>query len=83
VPKIWRKTKVVALPKPGKDLGNLKNYTPISLLCYIYKLYEKMVLNHIKTQIDQKIIPEQAGFRPGRTSTGQILNLCQHIEYGF
>jgi len=79
VPKIWRKTKVVAFSKPGKDLGNPKNYRPISLLYYTYKLYEKMVLNRIKTQIDQKIIPEQAGFRPGGTRTGQILNLCQHI----
>lgn len=42
-----------------------------------------MILNRIKTQIDQQIVPEQAGFRPGKTCTGQILNLCQHIEDGF
>jgi len=83
VPKIWRKTKLVALPKSGKNLSNPKNYRPIFLLCHTYKLNEKMVLNRIKTQIDQKIIPEQAGFRPGRTCTGQIVNLCQHIEDGF
>jgi len=70
----------VAHPKPGKDLSNPKNYRPISLQCHTYKLYEKMILNRIKTQIDQQIVPEQAGFRPGKTCTGQILNLCQHID---
>ena len=32
------------------------------------------------TIIDHQLIPEQAGFRPGQSCTGQILNLTQHIE---
>ena len=28
-------------------------------------------------------IPEQAGFRPGKSCTAQVLNLTQHIEDGF
>ena len=30
--------------------------------------------------VEPKIIPQQAGFRDG---TGELLNLTQHIEYGF
>jgi len=40
-------------------------------------------MNRIKTQIDKQLIPEQAGFRPGKACTGQVLNICQHIEDGF
>jgi len=29
------------------------------------------------------LIPEQVGFRPGKTCTDQVLNICQHIEDGF
>ena len=33
--------------------------------------------------IDAKLTKDQAGFRPGRSCTGQLLNLTQHIEDGF
>ena len=42
-----------------------------------------MILNRLLPIIDEKLIPEQAGFRPGRSYTDQILKLTQHIEGGF
>ena len=33
--------------------------------------------------MDKQLIPEQAGFRPGKSTTSQLLNLTQHIEDGF
>ena len=42
-----------------------------------------MIINRLLPIIDEKLIPEQAGFRPGRSCTGQILKLTQHIEDGF
>lgn len=42
-----------------------------------------MLLNRISPNIDDQLIPEQAGFRPGKTCTAQVLNLTQHIENGF
>lgn len=42
-----------------------------------------MVMNRIKSHIDEKLIPDQAGFRPGKACTGQVLSMCQHIEDGF
>ena len=42
-----------------------------------------MILNRLLPIIDEKLIPEQAGFRPRRSCTGQILKLAQHIEDGF
>ena len=40
-PKLWRKSKVIAILKPGKD------YRPISLLCHTYKLFERMIQNRL------------------------------------
>ena len=33
--------------------------------------------------MEPKIILQQAGFRKGKSTTGQLLNLMQHIEDGF
>ena len=65
IPKIWRQAKVVALLKPGKDPSVAKSFRPISLLCHTYKLFERLILNRIAEHVDAKLIPEQAGFRPG------------------
>ncbi|CAH1258394.1 Hypp2004 [Branchiostoma lanceolatum] len=83
IPKIWRKSRVIALLKPGKDPSIPKNYRPISLLCHTYKLFERLILNRIAPLVDELLIPEQAGFRPGKSCTGQLLNLTQYIEDGY
>ena len=33
--------------------------------------------------MEPKIIPQQVGFCEGKSTTGQLLNLTQHIEDGF
>lgn len=42
-----------------------------------------MIVNCIKFQVETKHIPGQNGFKSGKTCTGQVLNLCQHIEDGY
>ena len=83
IPKIWRKTKIITLPKPKKNLTNPKHFRPISLLCHMYKIFERVLLNRLIPFIDGKLIPQQAGFRPGKSCTEQILNLTQTIENGY
>ena len=83
LPRLWRQTCVVALLKPGNDPSNQKSFRPISLLCHLYKLYECLILNRLSPVIEHVLIPEQAGFRPGKSCTAQVLNLTQHIEDGF
>ena len=82
LPKIWKKAHVTALLKPGKDPSIPKSYRPISLLSHTYKLFERLILNRVGPVIDEHLIPEQAGFRPGKSTTSQVLNLTQHIENG-
>ena len=42
-----------------------------------------MILNRIAPTIEQHLIKEHAGFRPGKSCTSQLLNLTQHIEDGY
>ncbi len=83
VPKTWKKAKVVALLKPDKDPKSPKSYRPISLLCTLYKLYERLLMTRISPAVDEQPSHDQAGFRPGRSCCGQVLNLIQFIEDGY
>ena len=66
-----------------KDLLLPKSFRPISLLCHPYKLFERLVLGRLTPVMEPKIISQQAGFREGQSTTGQLLNFTQHIEDGF
>ena len=83
IPTAWRKAKVVALLKPGKEPTNKKSYRPISLLSILYKMYERMILARILPTVEEKLTPDQAGFRAGKSCCDQLLNLTQYIEDGF
>ena len=83
IPATWRKAKVVALLKSGKDPTIKKSYRPISLLSILYKMYERMLLARIFPNVEEKLTPDQAGFRPGKSCCDQLLNLTQFIEDGF
>ena len=82
-PKIWRKSKIIAILKPGKDTAIPKNYIPISLLCHTYKLYDRLILNRVSPLLEQHLIKEQSGFRPGKSCTSQLISLTQHIKDGY
>ena len=60
-----------------------KLQTNLPAICHLYKLFERLVLNRLGPITEQHLIPEQAGFRPGRSCTGQVLNLTQFIEDGY
>ena len=47
LPRLWRQARVFALLKPGKDPSSPKSFRPISLLCHLYKLYERLILNRL------------------------------------
>ena len=71
ITKIWRQSKIIAILK---DSVIPKNYRPISLMCHTYKLYERLILNRVSPLLEQHLIKEQVGFRPGKSCTSQLLN---------
>ena len=80
IPKIWLRSRVVALLKPGKDHSLAKSYRPISLLSHTFKLVERLLLNRLSPFVEKHLIEHQAGFRSSKSTTAQLLNLTQHIE---
>jgi hypothetical protein len=49
-PKSWRTSKVVFLPKPDKeDYAQAKAFRPISLMSFVFKAMERVILWHLET----------------------------------
>ncbi|XP_030750457.1 uncharacterized protein LOC115878186 [Sitophilus oryzae] len=63
----------------------IKNFGPGTKkwILKLFNLYERLILYRIEKTVDSKLIPQQAGFRPGKSCTSQILALTEHIEEGF
>ncbi|KAL4082940.1 hypothetical protein QTP88_029458 [Uroleucon formosanum] len=49
--------------------SDISNYRPISIQSHLSKLFESLVLNSIKPSVNNILIEEQHGFRPGRSTT--------------
>jgi len=49
----------------------------------LMKVFERLILGRIQDTVEQKLIPQQAGFRGGKSSSSQAANLVQHIENGY
>ena len=79
LPDLWSYMNIIPVPKSG-DLSKTDNYRGISLICIIAKIYNRMILNRIRSVIDLRLRINQNGFRPKRTTVAQILALRRIIE---
>ena len=62
------------LPKKG-NLQLSQNYSTISLICHPSKVMLRILLNRLKSQAEELIKEEQAGFRAGRSTIEKMFNL--------
>jgi len=83
IPRVWRQAKVIALPKPGKDITLAASYRPISLLSVCFKLLESIILRRIAPTVHAVLSSSQAGFRQGRSTSNQVCALTTFTENGF
>ena len=62
-----------------------KNYRPISLLPICGKILEKIIFNHLYSYLtaNRLITKNQSGFRPGDSTTNQLLYLVDEIHQAF
>ena len=58
IPNVWRKAKVVALLKPGKDPESPNSYRPTALLCSLNKLLVRMILTRLQCKIEHRLIQQ-------------------------
>jgi hypothetical protein len=83
LPKMSKQAKIIAILKLGKDGTDASHYRSISLLSVVYKILERLILQHIQPLIDAAVPVSQAGFRKNRSCTEQVMALTSHIEAGF
>lgn len=82
-PKCWKMGKIVSIPKPNKDLSQPGSYRPITLLPNLGKMLERVILNRFQKTADDRIIPQQFGFRQKHSTMQQILRLTEAVSLRF
>lgn len=73
-PTMWKVSKLVLIPKPGKSNLNPEAFRPLCLIDAIGKLYEYLIKNRIEDEMEKnnKLSPNQFGFRKGRSTIQAI-----------
>ncbi|KAK2711693.1 hypothetical protein QYM36_012711 [Artemia franciscana] len=73
----------VPIYKGKGDRSDPASYRPIALTSCIAKLYEKMIKLRFEPLIDNSLIAEQAGFRKGRSTLENLIQLDHDIKKAF
>ena len=79
IPEDWKHGHIIKLPKKG-NLKECKNWRGITLLSIPGKVLNRILLERMKTAVDDRLRDEQAGFRKGRSCTDQIATLRIILE---
>lgn len=84
-PRIWKKSNIVAIPKPERDHSLCKNYRPISLLSCVGKLLERIITMRLIWYLDehQLLHYSQAGFQSWHNTSELLLRISESIHASF
>ncbi len=77
IPDKWKLANVIPIFKKW-DLKYCNNYHPISLLCSISKVFEKIIFNHI-SNCHGLINEHQSGFTQGDTTIDQFIGMFNKL----
>ena len=79
-PKYWKHSNLIPIPKKG-DNSDPSNFRPVSLLCSVGKLQERIVFKHIHNFLIENdlIYKYQSGFLPKHSTTFQLIDIYHHI----
>lgn len=76
-----RQSVISLLDKPNKDLLQLGNWRPLSLLNTDYKIWDKLLANRLVKVLEYIIEPYQTGFMKGRHISENISQLLSVVEH--
>jgi hypothetical protein len=71
-PKIWKSARVTPVHKGGSKT-DVANYRPISILCVLAKLFERLIHGVLYAHIHKNILPQQHGFVSKRSTTTNLM----------
>lgn len=80
-PNRWKLTRVVPVPKGGGG-SEPSDYRPVALLSAPAKVLESAIHHAFYVQVKAQLSDAQHGFRPGRGTTGNLLNLMSRVVPG-
>ena len=83
-PKLFKQTKIIFAPKPGKDSKDVANYRPMSLLSTVSKLLEKLLNRRLNSHLQENNLYNihQHGFRSQRGTETAIALTWEAIAQG-
>lgn len=84
-PSAWKTAKIIIVPKPGKNISDINNIRPISLLSTLSKVLEKVILIKLQDFATKNniLIDQQFGFRPGHSTVHQVARIADYITDNF
>jgi hypothetical protein len=82
---VLKHTRVISILKTGKDPSLPSSYRPISLLHTIGKLFQKILLSRILSEVIRRrlLCDEQFGFRPKHSTTLHLARLVERVTRNF
>ncbi|PFX25640.1 LINE-1 retrotransposable element ORF2 protein [Stylophora pistillata] len=78
-PTEWKEGLIVKLPKKG-NLRDCDNHRGITLLCTASKVFNRIVLERLRSAVDGRLRDQQAGFSQARSCADQIATLRIIVE---
>lgn len=81
-PTFWKKAEIIPILKPGKDPKVAESYRPISLLSVLGKVAERIILDWLQTEVDERnILPDwQFGFRQAHSALHQVVRIVDYAK---
>ncbi|GBO44246.1 hypothetical protein AVEN_34140-1 [Araneus ventricosus] len=82
LPKAWKHTIIIPIPKPNKDKTKVTSYRPIALTSVFCKIFERILahrISHFLTS-QKKLNPNQHGFLPFRDNHTAIYKIYSAIS---
>ena len=85
LPQLWREAEMIPVYKKGKNITQASSYRPISLTSSMCKVMERVINTRLTWYLEKenKIAPQQAGFRPYRSTEDQVTHITQSVQDAF
>jgi len=75
----WKRSVSIPVPKKG-NAKECSNYLTITLISHASKVMLKILQARLQQYVNREHLDVQAGFRKGRGTRDQIVNICWMIE---